>query len=165
MIEETLRLLKDLSPQWVTVIVGALPIAEVRGAIPVGVAMQLSLSQAFGWAVLGNLVPIVPLLLFLKPVSEWLRRFPLWKRFFDWLFARTAKKAALIQRYEALGLFLFVAIPLPLTGAWTGCVAASLFKLPFRLAFLAISAGVLAAALIVTGCLYLGIQLFSPVRA
>jgi uncharacterized membrane protein len=161
MVEQILRFLRDLPPEWITVIVGALPIAEVRGAIPVGVALQLPLLQAFGWAILGNLLPIVPLLLFLKPVSEWLRRFPLWRRFFDWLFARTAKRAALIQRYEAFGLFLFVAVPLPLTGAWTGCAAASLFKLPFRLAFIAIAAGVITAALIVSALLSLGIHLFS----
>lgn len=158
MIERLLEVLKALPPQWVTVIVGALPIAEVRGAIPVGLALQLPLTQAFGWAILGNLLPIIPLLLFLKPVSEWLRRFPLWKRFFDWLFTRTAKKAGLIQRYEALGLALFVAVPLPLTGAWTGCVAASLFKLPFRLALLAIAAGVFAAGVLVAIACATGFQ-------
>ncbi len=137
--------------------VAALPIAEVRGAIPVGVALKLPLAQAFGWACLGNLLPVVPLLLFLDPVSNWLRQFPLWKSFFDWLFTRTASKAGVVQRYEAIGLAIFVAIPLPLTGAWTGCAAASLFKLPFRLAFPSIALGVLGAGLIVSLLVHLGL--------
>jgi len=151
-----IELLKGLPPEEVTVLIAALPIAELRGAIPAGLAMNLPLWHAFWWACLGNLLPVVPLLLFLNPVSAWCRRFPFWKRFFDWLFTRTADKSGLIQRYEALGLALFVAVPLPMTGAWTGCVAASLFKIPFRLAFLAIAAGVFLAGLLVSLLVYTG---------
>lgn len=160
MIQALVEHLRQLSPETITLLIATLPIAEVRVAIPVGVALKLPLLQAFGWACLGNLIPIVPLLLFLDPVSAWLRRFPLWRGFFDWLFKRTAEKATLVQRYEAIGLALFVAVPLPLTGAWTGCAAASLFKLPFRLAFLAISAGVLGAGVLVSLAVFAGLQLF-----
>ena len=160
MIQRLVELLSGLPPQLLVALLGAMPIAEVRGAIPLGVALKLSIQESFGWAVFGNLLPIVPLLLFLDPVSAWLRQFPLWKRFFDWLFARTAAKAQIIQRYEALGLAIFVAIPFPLTGAWTGCVAASLFKLPFRLAFPAIAAGVLVAGLLVSLAVLAGLKLF-----
>jgi uncharacterized membrane protein len=93
----------------------------------------------------------------LEPVSNRLRRFKIWSRFFDWLFERTKKKADTIQKYEALGLAIFVAIPLPMTGAWSGVVAASLFKIRFRYAFIAIIAGVIGAGLIVSVLCTLGI--------
>lgn len=160
MIQRIVDLLSGLSPELVTAVVGALPVAEVRGAIPVGMAMGLRGREAYLWAVLGNLLPVIPLLLFLDPVSAWLRRFPLWREFFDWLFARVARKSAVVQRYEALGLAIFVAIPLPLTGAWTGCVAASLFRLPFRIALPAIAAGVLGAGLLVLAAVKIGLGIF-----
>lgn len=160
MIHTIVERLGTLAPEWITLIVAALPIAELRGAIPVGVYLRLSLPQAFFWSVVGNLLPVIPLLLFLDPVSSALRRFPLWAGFFEWLFARTAKNARLVQRYQAVGLAIFVAVPLPMTGAWTGCVAASLFKLPFLLALAAISCGVIAAGLIVSVLVYMGCLLF-----
>jgi len=159
-IEQWLTILSGLPAEWTTFLVAALPIAEVRGAIPVGIALKLSYPQAILWSVLGNMLPVAPLLLFLKPVSERLRRFPLWRRFFEWLFDRAKKKGGLVERYEALGLALFVAIPLPLTGAWTGCAVASLFKLPFRLAFPAVLAGVVAAAFLVSAAVFTGMRLF-----
>jgi uncharacterized membrane protein len=100
----------------------------------------------------------------LNPVSERLRKFPLCKRFFDWLFERTKKKADVIQKYEALGLAIFVAIPLPMTGAWSGAVAASLFKIRFRYAFPAIFLGVIGAAIIVTILCLLGKITWSMVQ-
>ncbi len=150
-----------LPAELITLFIAALPISEIRGAIPAAVAMHLSLPKAFFWACLGNLLPIVPLLLWLDAVSSWLsRRFPFWRRFFEWLFSRTEAKAAIIKRYETIGLALFVAVPLPLTGAWTGCVAAFLFRIPFRLAFLAIAAGVIGAGLIVSLAVYAGLRIF-----
>ena len=135
----------------ITVIVAALPVSELRGAIPLAVlGFKILLAKALLLSVLGNLIPIIPLLLFLQPVSERLRRFRLWSKFFDYLFERTRRKASLVEKYEFLGLVLFVAMPLPITGAWTGCIAASLFKIRFRYAFLAISIGVLIAAIIVS---------------
>ena len=94
-------------------------------------------------------------------ITHGLRHIPLWSRFFDWLFERTKKKAELVQRYEALGLILLVAIPLPATGAWTGCIAASLFKIKFKYAFPAILIGVLIAGIIVTFLTLMGIELIN----
>ena len=102
--------------------------------------------------------PVAPALFLLEPVSHKLRRFKIWSRFFDWLFERTKKKSDSIQKYEALGLAIFVAIPLPMTGAWSGVVAASLFKIKFRYAFIAIVAGVIGAGLIVSILCTLGIM-------
>ena len=140
-----------MTNELITVIVAALPVSELRGAIPLAVlGFKIPLAKAFLLSVLGNLIPVIPLLLFLQPVSEKLRHFRLWSKFFDYLFERTRRKASLVEKYEALGLALFVAVPLPITGAWTGCIAASLFKIRFRYAFLAISIGVLIAAIIVS---------------
>ncbi len=158
MIHTLIEKLSGLSPELITFLVAALPVAEVRGAIPVGIALHLSYPEAFCWAVLGNLLPVVPLLLFLDPVADWLRRFPIWRSFFEWLFARAAAKGKIVERYEALGLAIFVAIPLPMTGAWTGCAVASLFKLRFVSALWSIAAGVLGAGLLVSLAVFTGIQ-------
>jgi len=152
-------------PKEITVIiVGMLPIFELRGALPLGFYLELPLAKNFTLSVLGNMLPVIPLMFFLNPVSERLRRIPLWKRFFDWLFERTKKKADVIQKYEALGLAIFVAIPLPMTGAWSGAIAASLFKIRFRYAFPAIFLGVIGAAVIVTILCLLGKLTWGMVR-
>ena len=157
MLEMVMHWLKGLPRELIVIIVGALPIAELRGAIPLALSFGFSMSKAFWLSVLGNIIPIAPALILLEPVSKRLRRFKLWARFFDWLFERTKKNSDAIQKYEALGLAIFVAIPLPMTGAWSGVIAASLFKIRFRYAFLAISAGVIGAGLIVSSLCALGI--------
>ena len=143
--------LQTLPKSLITVIVAALPVSELRGAIPLALlTLKQPVLRTFCLAILGNLLPVVPLLFGLEPVSRYLRRFRLWHRFFEWLFARTERKAKIVARFEVIGLALFVAIPLPVTGAWTGCVAATLFKIKFRYAFAAIILGVIIAAVIVT---------------
>ncbi|NQT21911.1 MAG: small multi-drug export protein [Candidatus Omnitrophica bacterium] len=149
MVEHIISLLKGLSKESIVLILGALPISELRGAIPAAIAFGFTPLKAYCVAFIGNVLPIMPLLFLFEPVSNALRRFPLWKRFFDWLFERTKRKASLVERFEAIGLILFVAIPLPITGAWTGCIAATLFKIRFRYAFPAIVCGVAIAGLIV----------------
>ena len=151
MIESLTENLVSLNKEIAVVVLAALPISELRGAIPLGIAMGFSPLKTYILAVVGNLIPTLPLLFLLQPVSDRLRKFRIFAKFFDWLFERTKRKASLIEKFEALGLILFVAIPLPITGAWTGCVAATLFKIRFRYAFLAIVAGVLIAGLIVLG--------------
>jgi uncharacterized membrane protein len=150
----------QIPAEWRTLLLGALPISEVRGAIPAGLVLGLPWREAYLWACLGNFLPVIPVLLLLEPVSARLRRFPLWRRFFEWLFQRTATRCGLIERYYALGLVLFVAIPFPITGAWTGCVAASLFRIPFRWALPAILAGILAAGLLALGAVQIGWRIF-----
>ena len=156
MISEVLQILESLPKELATFLLAMLPVSELRGAIPFGLSSQIPLARVLILSIVGNLVPVVPILFLLEPVSNYLRRFALFKRFFDWLFERTRKRAHLVERYEALGLVLFVAIPLPITGAWTGCIAASLFKVRLRYAFFAIAAGVLIAALIVTTVYFAG---------
>lgn len=149
--------LKDIPKEYIVMIVGALPISELRGAIPLALYYGMSLSKAFWLSILGNTIFIAPALFLFEPISNRLRKFKIWARFFDWLFKRTKKNADTIQKYEALGLAIFVAIPLPMTGAWSGVVAASLFKIRFRYAFIAIVAGVIGAGLIVSVLCALGI--------
>ena len=152
-------------PQEIAVVtVSMLPVSELRGAIPLGFYFGMPAAKTFVLAVLGNIIPVIPILFLLQPVTERLRRFRIWKRFFDYVFERTRKNSELIQKYEALGLILFVAIPLPITGAWSGCIAASLFKIRFRYAFMAILMGVLTAGFIVTTLCILGKLTWSVIQ-
>jgi len=115
------------------------------GAIPLAVGVYgLSPMQAYLISVFGNLLPVIPLLLFLGPVSDYLRRFSVGDRFFTWLFARTRNKH--IKDHERFGLgalAVFVAVPLPMTGAWTGCAIAFLLGFRFWPAFAAIASAFL----------------------
>ena len=137
--------------------ISTLPIVELRGAIPVGIAaFHMPWWKVYLVAVAGNMLPIPFILLLLGPVSNFLMRFPAGKRFFEWLFSRTRKKSANIEKYEALGLTLFVAIPLPVTGGWTGAMAAFLMDIPFWKSMLYILLGVMIAGVIMTALSLLG---------
>ncbi|MBN2373320.1 small multi-drug export protein [bacterium] len=150
MISSLINLFKGEYPKLLTVLVAMLPIAELRGAIPLALSLKLSVANAYLLSVAGNLIPILPVLLLLEPVSKHLRKIDAFDHFFNWLFNRTRNRSALIERLELIGLVLFVAVPLPMTGAWTGAVAAFLFRFRVRNAFLAIVFGVLLAGIVVT---------------
>ena len=156
MIQSIINYISLLPKELAVSVIAALPVLELRGAIPIGLSMGLDIKRVFFFSILGNLLPIIPVLFFLQPVSDFLRKFWPFNRFFDWLFKRTGKRAGLVERYEFLGLICFVAIPLPVTGAWTGCVAATLFKIRFRYAFLAITIGVCIASVIVLTVCFAG---------
>jgi uncharacterized membrane protein len=165
MLDILLHWLKSLPQDYAVIIVGALPITELRGAIPLGLSLGMPLARAFWLAILGNCIFVAPALFLFEPVTGYLRKFKIWSRFFDWVFERTKKNSDSIQKYEALGLAIFVAIPLPMTGAWSGVIAASLFKIRFRYAFLAIIAGVICSGLIVSALCALGILSWKAVTA
>lgn len=142
---------KGLSQTASVAAISTLPIVELRGAVPVGiVAFGMPWWKVFLVAVAGNMLPIPFILLLLGPASSFLMRFSIGKRFFDWLFARTRRKSANIEKYEELGLTIFVAIPLPVTGAWTGAMVAFLMGLPFWKSMLFILLGVMIAGVIMT---------------
>ena len=165
MIENIIKALQGLPEELVVMIISALPISELRGGIPVGLAFyNFSVLKSFFLAVLGNFIPVIPLLLFLKPASEFLSKWRPFKKFFDWFFERTKRKAKIVEKYEAIGLALFVAIPFPLTGAWTGCVAAILFKLRFKYSVIAILIGILLAGITVTVLSIAGIGLIQKLQ-
>ena len=155
-------------PHWAaTIIIGMMPVSELRGAIPFAMApvevggYGMSAPEAYLLAVLGNMIPVIPLLLFLEPVSDFLRRWRIFDIFFTWLFTRTHRNhSERFEKYGTLALTIFVAIPLPVTGAWTGCAAAFVFGVKFRHALLAIFAGVLIAGVVVTVFTLTGISIF-----
>ncbi len=133
------------------ILMAMIPFGELRTSIPVAITVyNMGAAQAFVLSVIGNMLPVIPLLLFLDPVSNWLRRYRIFDRFFTWLFARTRRYSDRMEKYGALGLAPFVAIPLPVTGAWTACAVAFVFGIRFRYAFPAVFAGVLIAGTIVT---------------
>jgi len=152
-------LFRGFPPEISTILVAMLPIAELRVALPLAIGTyKLSLFSAFLWSFIGNMIPVFFILWFLEPVSEFLmRNSSFWRRFFKWLFERTRRRfKENSQRYGVIiALILFVAIPLPITGAWTGAVAAFLFGVPYRKAVLSIAVGVLIAGIIVSA-LYFG---------
>ena len=143
--------LQQLPPPLAVFLIATLPVFELRGAIPAGYLMGMTDPlRIYLLAVAGNFVPVMPILLGLGPTERGLRRFRWIDRFLTWLFRRNESRSSLVKRYESLGLILFVAIPAPMTGAWTGSIAAYLFKLPLRLAIPCIILGILIAGLVVT---------------
>ena len=142
--------MEEIKAELLIIFSSMLPINELRGTIPVALSMNQPVLKTFVLAVIGNLIPVMPLLIFLEPVCRRLRKWKVWRSFFEYIFNRTEKRAELVRRYGAIGLVLFVAIPLPITGAWTGCVAASLFEIRTRNAFVAIAIGVFLSGCIVT---------------
>jgi len=143
---------ETLPPPLAILICSALPILELRGGIPLGhflLGPERWLT-IYLWAVLGNFLPVIPILKLLGPAERLLRRFRIFDRFFTWLFARTERRSGPIRKYGTLGLILFVAIPAPMTGAWTGSMAAYLLKLPFKTSLLCVIMGILIAGAVMT---------------
>ncbi|MDY6893387.1 MAG: small multi-drug export protein [Chloroflexota bacterium] len=135
----------------------AAPISELRGAIPLAIAvLDISWPLAFLVAYLGNLFPVPFILLLLDPLSRLLSRIHIFERILNWIFSISRRRGGIIERYGAIGLVLFVAIPLPITGAWTGSIVAFLLGMKFRYAFPAIMLGVFIAGVIVTTLTLLG---------
>ncbi len=135
-----------------TVILATLPILELRGALPVALLAPnpMSIWTAYPLAVLGNMLPIPFIIWFLEPATNFVRRWKIGDRFVEWLFARTRRKGKNIEKYEMWGLVMFVAIPLPVTGAWTGSMAGHLFGLKKHKTFIACLLGVCIAGVIMT---------------
>jgi uncharacterized membrane protein len=135
---------------WYFLLSGA-PVTEIRFTIPYLIIKE---DVLWYWALpvcfLGNLLPVPFLLLFLEPVTNFLRKVDVFDRIIHRVFERTRRKGGVIERYGPWGLVFFVAIPLPGTGGWTGCIAAHLFGIPFRRAVPPVVVGILLAAIVVT---------------
>ncbi len=156
------RRLEEMNlPPWLVVLfISTLPIVELRGAVPVACLLfKMPVWEVYVLSVVGNMIPIVPILLLMEPASRLLQRFEAGRRFLDWLFARTRRKTEGLDRYKFFGLTVFVAIPLPVTGAWTGSLAAFLLGIPFWRALASIFLGVMIAGVVVTA-VSVGISLF-----
>jgi len=149
-------------PRWITFLLAMTPIGELRVALPWGITIgEMAWQEAFFWSVAGNFLISVPILLLLGPVSNFCMRWSIGEKFFSWLFARTRRKGKMIETWEFIGLVLFVGIPLPVTGAWTGAAAAFLFGLSYRKSFTAIFSGLLMSATIVTIITTTGVKIFA----
>ncbi|MGE5558377.1 MAG: COG2426 family protein [Bacillota bacterium] len=136
-----------------------LPYAELRGAIPLAIlAYKANPWEAFFWAVLGNALPIIPVMLFIPMLGRWADRNAFIHRVMGWLHRKTEKNRDKINKYGLLGLAIFVAIPLPLTGVWTGAAIAYLLGIRKRFAFFALLLGAVGAGIIVTVATIFGIS-------
>lgn len=128
----------------------ALPVAELRVAIPLAIHSGVHPVEAFLLGVTGNCLPVIPLLALFDTVSSWLARRPLLRPAIDRLRLSNLRKSGTVRAYGLVGLAIFVAVPLPGTGAWTGAMIASLLKMPFWPSVVALVSGVVAAGVIVT---------------
>ena len=145
--------LKGVPPQLATMIIGMTPIFELRGAIPVAIgAYKMSVPSAYFWSVVGNIIPTILIIFLLERIAKWLSsKFAFFEKFFNWLFERTRKRTKdKIEKYGSWGLFILVAIPLPVTGGWTGALAAFLFGIERKKSIPVIILGIMAAGVIVT---------------
>lgn len=142
--------LNMLPKELITFILAALPVSELRGAIPYGVHNNIPYARVLLLALAGNLLSVIPLYFLLNKIMVFLNRFRAGKKFSQWLVSHTLKKSKVIEVYETVGLIIFVGIPLPVTGAWTGTIAAVLLKLRFRYYIIGITGGVFLAAAVVS---------------
>lgn len=141
----------QLNRELIVLIVSMLPIFELRGAIPLAVLhFDMPILSAYFISWIGNIIPILPIIYFLEPIRKAISHIRIADKFFRWFYARTYRRGKKVMRWGAIGLTLFVAIPLPVTGAWTGSVLAILFDIKPRYAFPAIILGVTIAGILVT---------------
>lgn len=135
-----------------TCLVGMAPIIEIRGAIPLGVAMGLDYWSAFICSFIGNIIPIFFIVKYIRPLFDFFGRWKIFKKIIDWASdkaTRKIKENPKLQTAVSFALFIFVAIPLPTTGAWVGSLVANFLDLPLKKAFPPLALGVAVAGLIV----------------
>jgi len=152
-----------LPSELIVFLISMTPVSELRGAIPLALTLyHLPWWKAFLISVIGNILIILPVIIFLEKSSELLmRKSKVLNYFFNWLFERTRKKISKsYDKYRNLALLIFVAVPLPMTGAWTGSVAAYLLGLSKKEALIYIGLGVVGAGIIVTLTTLLGKKIF-----
>ena len=149
-----------------TMLVSMIPIIELRGGLPFGVALGLPSHLAFPAAVLGNLLPAPFIIVFIRRIFALMRHYmPRLNGMVDKLEAKAHLKGATMLKYQHIGLWLFVAIPLPGTGAWTGSLAAAFLDMRLKKALPAVILGVITAGCIMLALTHVGINLFSGVVA
>lgn len=138
-----------------TMLISMLPVVELRGGLPAGVAMGLPIPVAFAASLVGNMIPVPFIILFVRPLFKWVRiHIPKLEGFISHLEARAEAKSADVLRYQTWGLLIFVAIPLPGTGAWTGSLIAAMLDMRVKEAFPPIALGVVTAGIIVAVVTY-----------
>jgi uncharacterized membrane protein len=144
------ELLSGLPREWIVIIISAIPIIELRGAIPIGILLLgLPPWETFLLAMIGNIAPVPFILLLLNPVRRIANHWPLVGPILRWAEGRATSRQERVERYGFWGLIAFVGIPLPGTGAWTGSFVAVLLRMSVWRAFLAIALGVVTAGLVI----------------
>lgn len=139
-----------LSNELLIFIISLFPIVELRGAIPVGFVLHMNPWLIYLLSVLGNLLPIPFILVIIRPLVQWFLKTKYLRGFGLWLEAKVNKHKGKVEKYEFWGLCLFVAIPLPGTGAWTGALIAAFLGMRMKRALPSIALGVLIAGLVMT---------------
>ena len=147
-----------------TFLFSLLPVVELRGGLPFGAALGLDpLSNAFA-AILGNMLPVPFIILFIRHIFRWLKRFDFTRNLVIKLETKAYTKGHNIKKYEWFGLCIFVAIPLPGTGAWTGALIAALLNMNYKRSITSIFVGLLIATILVSlvtyGAIALAFHLF-----
>ncbi len=142
----------------ITFLISMVPVIELRGAIPIAIAKDIEPWVAFMLAVFGNMLPVPFILIFIRSIFNWMKKYERLGRIVTKLETRAEGKSDKIRKYELVGLCLLVAIPLPGTGAWTGALVAALMKMRIRRALPTIFVGVVIAGLVVTLVCVLGIH-------
>ena len=155
--------LETVGREWCVFFCSMIPIIELRGGIPLGMALGLPWWQSFLFAVIGNMIPVPFILLFINKFIGWMSRsrVKFFNKIGNWLIRKAEKNRGKIEKYSFWGVCLFVAVPLPVTGAWTGSLVASTIGMKFWKALLSCFLGVLIAATIVTLIAYGALAAFS----
>ncbi|MBQ2733196.1 MAG: small multi-drug export protein [Clostridia bacterium] len=137
-----------------TFLLSMVPIIELRGAIPLGAALGLPWYVNYIVCVIGNFLPVPFILLFIRAILNWMKTVPKLDKIALWLEERAAKKSDKVSKYATIGLMLFVAIPAPGTGAWTGSLIAALMEMRLKHSLLSALCGVLIAGAVVSAIAY-----------
>lgn len=149
------ELFQDKIPAELTVfIISLLPILELRGGMIAARLLEMDFLRAFIISYIGNMIPIPFIILFIKKIFEFLRRFKFFEKIITKLEAKTERNKDKVLRYKSWGLLIFVAIPLPGTGGWTGALMAALLDIPFKRSLPIIALGVFIAGLIMSFVTY-----------
>lgn len=142
-----IEILNFISNEFKVIFTAALPIIEVRGAIPVGIALGMTPIHATLLAFLGSIIPVPFILLTIRPIFKYMKTTKAFRKLINKLTTRSMEKSGNVQKYGYWGLFIIVAIPLPGTGVWSGSLIASLLDMRIKYAFLTILAGNLFASI------------------
>lgn len=126
------------------------PILELRGAIPLGVGLDLPFYINYVICVIGNMIPVPFILLFIRNILHWMQKIPKLNKIAAWIENKAEKNKAKVLRYATFGLYVFVALPLPGTGAWTGALVAAMLDMRMKKALPAIFLGVMTAGVIMS---------------
>ena len=164
MIDNIVNILSEYvsNPYLLIILISMVPIIESRGSIPYGILiLELPWHKVVFVSIIANFLVTLPIIFLLDPISKYLRKYSLFDRFFNWLFTRSANKGKIVDRLKLLGLIVFVGIPLPITGAWTGCVAAYIFGLKKTHTLIGIFCGILLSVLIIASISLTGGAIFN----